>query len=89
MNAILQNQYGSKVVQDLGDNNNTVPAQQTTMQAIVQKLIERALQGGNSFLGLAQLQLRIAEHSKGGGHLRVKVRGTVGQRFRIFELAQA
>ena len=36
MNAILQNQYGSKVVQDLGDIDKPVPAQQTTMQAIVQ-----------------------------------------------------
>src|SRR5437870_5799856 len=36
MNAILRNQYGSKVVQDLGDINKPVPAQQTTMQAIVQ-----------------------------------------------------
>jgi NADPH:quinone reductase-like Zn-dependent oxidoreductase len=36
VNAILQNQYGSKVVQDLGDIDKPVPAQQTTMQAIVQ-----------------------------------------------------
>ena len=36
MNAILQNQHGSKLVQDLGDVDKPVPAQQTTMQAIVQ-----------------------------------------------------
>ena len=36
MNAILQNQYGPKVVQDLGDIDKSMPAQRTTMQAIVQ-----------------------------------------------------
>ena len=36
MNAILQNQYGSKLVQDLGDIDKPVPAQPTKMQAIVQ-----------------------------------------------------
>jgi len=36
VNAILQNQHASQVVQDLGDIDKPVPAQQTTMQAIVQ-----------------------------------------------------
>jgi NADPH:quinone reductase-like Zn-dependent oxidoreductase len=36
MNAILQNQYGPEVVQDLGDIDKPVPAPRTTMQAIVQ-----------------------------------------------------
>ena len=36
MNAMLQNQYDSKVVQDRGDIDKPVPAQRTTMQAIVQ-----------------------------------------------------
>ena len=36
MNAIVQNQYGPEVVQDLGDIDKPAPAQRTTMQAIVQ-----------------------------------------------------
>jgi len=36
MNAILQKQYGPEVVQDFGDIATPVPAQRTTMQAIVQ-----------------------------------------------------
>jgi NADPH:quinone reductase-like Zn-dependent oxidoreductase len=36
MNAILQNQHGPDVVQDRGRIDKSVPAQQTSMQAIVQ-----------------------------------------------------